>query len=115
MKGPDPVILPWMANLQLLLCSIKLRWQNAEPEIAVLFTKFKGKICIQEADKRILLSNESATNEINVWQSTVTTHLSSPYMLLSNETLVASTTAFPVSTSKSEDLVLYHSITFPIM
>ena len=53
-----------------------MQWY-VEPEIAVLFTKFKGKICIQEADKRILLSNESATNEINVWQSTVTTHLSS--------------------------------------
>ena len=36
------------------------------PEIAVLFTNFNCKICIKEADKGILLSNESATNEINV-------------------------------------------------
>jgi len=39
-----------------------------EPEIAVLFTKFNCKIiiCMKEADKGILFSNESATNEINV-------------------------------------------------
>jgi len=48
-----------------LTITIPMQWY-VKPEIAVLFTKFKGKICIQEADKGILLSNESATNEINV-------------------------------------------------